>query len=152
MTIETKARWLEIAAIVLIAFAPVVWLGAYPPLAWLNGTLVDLVFCPVDGQPTLSDPAARLMSAISGGLMAGWGTMLYLVASRLFRRDPALARELILYGTGIWFVVDSLGSAVAGAPLNALLNAGFLMMFYLPLMVPDTVHTPFSTANHGDRT
>jgi hypothetical protein len=133
MTVETKARWLEIASLGLVAFALVVWMGATPSLSWLNGFFVDLAFWPVDGAPGISDPATRLLSAISGGVMAGWGLMLFLVTRKVFRRDSVLGRELILAGAGLWFVVDCLGSALAGAPMNILLNAGFLMFFVVPL-------------------
>jgi hypothetical protein len=48
-------------------------------------------------------------------------------------RDPALARRLILLGIGGWYVVDSSMSIAAGAPLNALFNTGFLLLFYVPV-------------------
>jgi hypothetical protein len=59
--------------------------------------------------------------------------MIWLVAGRLYPRDPELARTLILASVAAWFVIDSLGSVAAGAPLNAVLNVVFLLVFWLPL-------------------
>ena len=47
-----------------------------------------------------------------------------------------LTRSLILTSIGAWFVIDSAGSILAGAPVNALFNVGFLAMFAVPLWRP----------------
>ncbi|MGI9409275.1 MAG: hypothetical protein ACR2OV_04330, partial [Hyphomicrobiaceae bacterium] len=96
--------------------------------------LLDLVIWPVDGVQAISGPEMRLLSAVSGGVMVGWGILLWLVATRLYPKDPVLARTLILASIGTWFLIDSLASIVAGAPLNALLNVSFLVLFSWPLM------------------
>jgi hypothetical protein len=126
--------WLQISAAILAGFGLVVALAAHPVTAEANGFLVDLVFWPIDTAPTLDAPATRLMSAISGGLMTGWGVMLWQIASQLYPGSPQLARRLILTGVWTWFVIDSTGSVIAGATLNAGLNVGFLLMFVLPLL------------------
>ena len=136
MSIHAAASWLKGACAVLIGFGIVIALAALPGLATPIAFLVDLVFWPVDGMPTASGPEARLWRAICGGLLIGWGLMIWLIVSRLLPREPALARRLVLSGIGAWFVVDSLGSIAAGAPLNAALNVGFLLAFVAPLWRP----------------
>ena len=73
------------------------------------------------------------MSAISGGLLIGWGLMLWMLATRLYPKDSELAKQLIVTSVLAWFVVDSTGSILSGAPLNALLNVSFLLIFCVPL-------------------
>jgi hypothetical protein len=133
MKMEFRRKWLQVAALIVMAFGPAVLLAAHPATAGINGFLVDLMFWPVDGNPALDAPATRLLSAISGGLLLGWGTMIWLVARKLYPREPELARSIILSGLVIWFVADSAGSMIAGAPLNAALNVLFLLMFWIPL-------------------
>ena len=45
-------------------------------------------------------------------------------------------RCIILTGVIVWFVIDSAGSIVAGAPFNAVMNVGFLLMFEIPILWP----------------
>lgn len=77
------------------------------------------------GPSVVSDmgPAARLGAGIYGGLMAGWGLTLMLLA-----RKVRLGRAA---GIGLltWWVVDSASSIALGYPLNALSNTGFLLLF-----------------------
>jgi len=129
---DPTVLWLKAAAAIVVAFGSVIALAAHPLGATPAGLLADLVFWPLDGRQQITSPEARLLCAISGGLMVGWGVMLWLVASRLYPRDPALARLLFVASVLAWLVVDSLGSVVAGAPLNALLNVGFVALLLLP--------------------
>ncbi len=128
--------WLKAASAIVIGFGFLIALAAIPVAAGPTAFLIDLVFWPVDGAQRLAGSDMRLLCAITGGLSVGWGTAMWLVATRLYPREPALARTIILTSVGTWFVVDSLGSAVAGAPLNAALNLGFLLAFVLPLWRP----------------
>lgn len=133
MSIQTRVRWLRIGAAVTIAFGLAIAAAALPALSAPAELLLDLVYFPVDGQQAHEGPAARILAAIGGGVMVGWGVMLWLVATRLYPTDPALGRTLILSGVVSWFVIDTLMSVAAGAPLNAFLNVGFLLVFALPV-------------------
>lgn len=128
----TTEMWLKAAAAIVIGFGAVVGLAAHPATADLVALMTDILFWPIDGNPKVGDPATRLLAAISGGLMVGWGVMLWLTATRLYPRDPGLARTLVTASTCAWFVTDSLGSFAAGAPLNALANVGFLAVLLIP--------------------
>jgi hypothetical protein len=134
MTEVMIQKWLKTAAIIVILFGPIVSLAAHPLTAALNGMFVDLAFWPFDGQPTMEAPATRLLSAITGGLTLGWGMMIYLLAAKLYHKDPQLTGSIILTSILTWFVTDSIGSAVAGAPANALINTVFLAMFLVPIL------------------
>ena len=136
MTIHSTIMWLKAASAIVMGFGVLAGLAALPATAAPIQIMVDLIFWPVDGAPSAWGPETRLVSGIGGGLMTGWGFMLWLTASRLLPRDPDLARTLMLSSVGVWFVVDSLASLAAGAPLNALLNVSFLLMFFIPLWKP----------------
>jgi hypothetical protein len=133
MSTERARFWLRAAAATVVVFGGLIVLGAHPATAWPVASMADLIFWPFDGRQTVGAPATRLLSAITGGVMVGWGVMLWLVADRLLPRDPHLAAALIRNGSTSWFIVDSLGSLAAGAPLNVLGNAVFLAIFLLPL-------------------
>jgi hypothetical protein len=135
---DTTARsreqaWLSVASLIVAAFGLAVALAAHPALAPTIGVLVDLLIWPLDGAQSLASPEARLLAAVGGGVMLGWGVMLWLVANRLYARDPALARSMVLTSVGAWFVVDSLASVMAGVPLDVLGNVAFLAMLVWPV-------------------
>lgn len=132
MTNDTRILWLKIGAAVTLGFGLLIGAAAIPALQEPTRLLLDLIFFPVDSGQTLDTAATRLLSAITGGLMAGLGVMLWVVATELCPRDPALGRRLILLGIGSWYVVDSSMSFAAGAPLNVLFNTGFLLIFFVP--------------------
>ena len=133
MSPSTTVTIMKTAAALVVGFGFLSLLGAHPATAMPLEFLIDLIFWPVDGGESLSAPATRLVCAIGGGLMVGWGLMLWLVVTRLYPRDPELARTMILTSVGAWFLIDSAGSLAAGAPLNAVLNISFLLAFTLPL-------------------
>ncbi len=135
MSNSVVMTWLKVASAIVIGFGVVVALAAYPATAGIAQFLLDLIYWPLDGGQDLSSPEARLLCAISGGVMVGWGFLMWLVATRLYPREPELARALILSSIGAWFVVDSAGSIVAGAWLNAIFNIGFLALFYFAFRV-----------------
>jgi len=120
---------LKAGAALLMAFGVLFTMAAWPPLAGLIRFLVDLFTWPLDGAQTLGASETRLALAIGGGVMAGWGLMIWMVATRLADREPGLARALVLIPVIVWFVFDSLGSFAAGVPVNVAVNALFLALF-----------------------
>lgn len=134
MSEKTTIIWLEAASLVLIAFGIVIAAAALPALSGPARLLVDIAIWPLDGAQALAGTEARLLCAISGGMLVGWGALMALVAVRLYPRDPALARTMIAVSTVTWFVVDCAASIAAGAPVNAVLNIGFLALFAVPLL------------------
>jgi len=134
MQAQSTVAWLKAASAIVIAFGIIVTAAASPSGAAIAGFLADVIFWPFDGAQAISAPEARLLSAISGGVMVGWGILLWLIASRLYPRDPALAKTMILWSIGSWFVIDGAGSLMADAPLNVMFNIGFLLLFVVPLM------------------
>ncbi len=142
MHIESRIRWLKTASGITIGFGILIAAAAIPALQAPTGLLLDLIYFPVDGMQTMADPASRLLSAITGGVLAGWGLMAWLIASELLPRQPELARRLILLSIGTWFVIDSSMSIAAGAALNALFNVSFLALFCLPVLGIHRVSAP----------
>jgi hypothetical protein len=133
MQMATRQRLLKLAAGITIAFGPLTALAAHPAYQAPTVFLADMIFWPIDGAQTGRDPTARLMFAIGGGVFAAWGVCLWFLASDGLARVPDLARRIILTGTWSWFVIDSTGSVLAGAPWNILGNLLLLAMYTLPL-------------------
>lgn len=133
MQSHSTVFWLKTASAIIIAFGVVFALSAFPGASSVTLLFTDVVFWPMDGAQSLGAAETKLFCAIAGGLTAGLGVTIWQIASRLYPREPELARAIIGWGLGSWFVVDSTGSILAGAPGNALLNVLFLLMFMAPI-------------------
>jgi hypothetical protein len=133
MDTNPTVRTLKIASAVVIAFGILGAMAAIPALSGPMLLLTDIAFWPLDGAQSMAAPETRLFIAIAGGLTVGLGVAMWLLATRLYPREPELARSIILTSLISWFLVDGIGSTLAGAPFNVLLNAGFLLMFVVPL-------------------
>lgn len=136
MQAQTRMIWLKVASDVLIIFGLLTALASMTAMAAPTSFLADLIFWPVDGGQAVSSETSHLLAAITGGLCTGLGVLFYLLTTRLYPSHPELTRMLMSAGLGSWFIVDSLGSVAAGAPLNALFNLGFLALFMIPLWLP----------------
>lgn len=133
MTQETTIRWLKFGSALTIFFGFLVAAATVQALSGPVQFLADLIFFPLDGLQSVAAEETRLINAIAGGVMVGWGVMLWMVSTQLYPKEPALAGKIIITSIIVWFVIDSTGSVLAGAPLNALGNTSFLLIFCLPL-------------------
>lgn len=133
MDLARRQMFLRAGAGFVIATGLFMALGAHPVTGGPPALVADLIFWPPDGAETLATNEARLLCAIAGGVLAGWGWALWLLAGEGLVRAPDLARRIILGSVALWFVVDSAGSLIAGAPLNILGNLAFLAILTLPL-------------------
>ena len=133
MSFTTRKLWLETASIILGLVGLVVCMSALPALSMPTRMLADVIFWPPDGTQSLVALETRLLAAIGGGVMLGWGATLWLLVRTLFAREPAVVKTIVMTGITIWFVTDSAASILAGAPVNAVLNVAFLLLFALPL-------------------
>ncbi len=138
MEIESRVRLLKTAAAITMGFGVVIAAAAIPALNLPTALMMDMIVPPVDGGQAIESTATRLLSAICGGVLIGWGLMAWILAVEILPGNPTLARRLIIPSIGAWFLVDSSMSIAAGAPLNAVLNIAFLVLFTLPVLGLDT--------------
>lgn len=131
MTSEQKG--LRFAAGVTMVTGLALALSAVPAQNTGVRLLTDLLVWPFDGAETLAASETRLALAIGGGVMLGWGLMIWQLAGEPLERAPEAVRGIIRASVLGWFVVDSAGSVAAGAALNVVPNLVFLALFLLPM-------------------
>jgi hypothetical protein len=129
----SEQKGLRLAAGVTMITGFALALSAIPALNLPVRLLADLLIWPLDQGQTLATAETRLALAIGGGVMAGWGLMIWQLAGPALERAPDAIRAIIRTSLLAWFAVDSLASVAAGAPLNVLANAVFLALFLVPM-------------------
>lgn len=132
---------LRIGAFATLAFGALLALSTLPGLGTPLGWMIDLVIWPLDGADAPEAPAARLLVAISAGLSIGWGVLVLGLSGAAYSAAPEAVRRCVIRGYLAWFLADSLGSLLVGAPLNLLGNAAFLALLLAPLLRPAQTRT-----------
>lgn len=126
------SRPLKFTAWLIIGFGAFMAAAVLPPIGAVLNWLTDLVLWPLDGAQHMAAPAARLLVAIVGGIMVGWGSIMLMLSGEVARSHPQLVRRIAIRGYLIWYAIDSAGSVLAGAPWNVLGNTLFLALLLVP--------------------
>ena len=134
MSFETSVTWMKAVGVLLIATGGLFALTTTGPVAFMGVFFVDLAVFPLDGGQSFAATETRLLMAIVGGLTAGLGAAIWMVAKHVYPIQPELGRKILLTFGLIWFVVDSVGSVLSGAWFNAVLNTGLVIPILLPLV------------------
>lgn len=146
MTHDRATRLLSLAAIATALFGLAMFATVALDQRAVFEMFLDLAILPIDGADRLDTPTARLLTAISGGLLTGLGVMIWQVVRDVYARDPKTGGRIILRGVLAWFVIDSAGSVLAGAAFNVVMNSGFLALFLVPLLGRRAQGTPSTSA------
>lgn len=131
---DRERRWLRMLRLGSLF---VLVTGLLPSLAVFEVTqepwrlFFDVLAWPLDHHPAGFADTERQLGAVLGGVLCGWAWVLYQLA------DPEVfnprIRRLMVQSVWVWFVLDSAGSILAGIPLNAVSNVGFLLILMVPL-------------------
>lgn len=107
------------------------FLGSWEPTSIAFRFLGQILFWP-EADEVINTNGTQILSAILGGIMFSWG-LVYWFLTDLLESNPAKVKQIILVSIVAWFVIDSVGSLLAGSWVNVIFNTGYLMMFVLPL-------------------
>lgn len=135
MTHDTAIKALKLAAIGTVIFGLAMVLALVSPMRLGLALFLDLVHWPLDGQQDLNSDSARVLAAISGGLLVGTGTLIWGITTEVYSKTPKIGGRMILTGVLAWYLPDSFGSYMVGAWFNVVLNTGFLALFAIPILL-----------------
>lgn len=124
---------LKAACVATIVTGLVSAAASHPAGEGLWVLVFDVLQWPVDGQQGTFSSEARVLNAVCGGVLAGWGALMYWLAAGPIAAGDQSARRAFLVSVLIWFATDSAGSLAAGWPGNVALNIVFLIAFVGPL-------------------
>jgi hypothetical protein len=99
---------------------------------------LDILRWQAFGTTTFVSPDTRLLSALMGGFLLGWGVMIWRLSSSVYDQAPEGVRRSVVTGLIAWFCFDSAGSIACGATSNAFINIAILLLAVGPLWRPAT--------------
>ena len=136
MTLMAHKNWLKISGVLVMLFGPIFVLGAHEPFSEPSRWSLDVLAWPLDGVETYADRSTRLLSALAGGFLMGWGALIWILSGPIYDAAPDPVRKAVLTGYLFWFVFDSTGSILSGAASNAGFNILVLLVLVGPLWRP----------------
>ena len=110
-----------------IAFA----ISALPMLHPAARIFLQIAYWPVHSVPSELVVPVPLLLAITGGLTAGFGAMVWALGTYVAPVAPVAAAKVTQVTAWTWFSTDSTASILAGAPFNVVLNLSFLLLMLL---------------------
>ncbi|HAP62765.1 MAG TPA: hypothetical protein DCR93_25800 [Cytophagales bacterium] len=136
MTQAQHKNWLIVSALAVGSFGPVFFFGTMVATMEPARFTLDLLSWPLDGATTYESPDVRFLSAVTGGVLLGWGILIVCLRQWVYDLAPEAIRKCVVISLLVWFVFDSGGSITSGNPSNVLANILLLLLAVGPLWRP----------------
>ncbi|MEM9545187.1 MAG: hypothetical protein AAGA77_04405 [Bacteroidota bacterium] len=128
--------YLKVTGFLVALFAPICFLGTLPEFAEPARLTLDILSWPLDGKESLDGSSIKLVCALLGGFLLGYGVTIWNLSTKVYDTAPEKVRRTVLIGLCCWFVMDSTGSITGGHASNAIWNVLILLLFVGPLWLP----------------
>ena len=136
MSREFHKIWLKVAAIVVMSFAPVFFLGTMASTSGPAQLALDVLSWPVNGDPVYNHSSTHFISALTAGFLLGWGIMIWCLSLWVYDFAPEGVRKTLLLSAISWFLLDSTGSVLSGYGINVIPNILVLFLVVGPMWRP----------------
>ena len=132
-THKTHKFWLKLMASGIVLYALFFFLGTLKQTASITEVVMDISSWPMDGLQNLAANSTVFLSALLGGILFGWGVLIWILSGTIYDKAPEEIRKAVLFSAISWFVVDSVGSVLSGNAYNAFANTILLLVLVGPL-------------------
>lgn len=119
------------SGIAMIVIGVLFAVAALPALHPVVKIFLQLAYWPMHSIPPDLLVPVPLLVAITGGLTAGLGGMLWSLGAYVAPVSPMVAARVTQIAAWSWFCTDSMASVLVGAPFNVVLNLSFLLLMLL---------------------
>jgi hypothetical protein len=131
--IEFWWRWLVLVSLGVMMFG--LTLAIFPDLTLQGFSL--MIYSSAARISEFGEPAVsyiRLVHAVLGAVMVGWGTALLFVLFGTFQENLSIGWKTVTGSVVAWFIPDTMFSLWSGFWQNAILNTVFVVLFAIPLI------------------
>ena len=143
MSPKTAANFMRVVVLISLLSALLFATGAMGDPTGMMNIFLASVIPGSEGSVAIATTEAKLGYAIAGGVFAGFMIMILLITVPAIEQGNRDITRATIYALLIWYVIDSGASIVGGAPMNAVSNAIFLVLYLLPLI---WIKTPSTAA------
>lgn len=136
MTSKTHKFWLKITAMSIILYSILFFLGTINETDKVIQIVLDISSWPLDNAQNYDANSTVFLSALLGGILFGWGILIWFLSSEIYDIAPEQTRKIVLISLLSWFFIDSLGSVFSGNFNNIIANIFLLLLLVGPLWKP----------------
>lgn len=127
-------RWLFVVGIIIAVFGILMAFLSATPLFDLFNRQIDPVFW---GRNAVGETAKHFQQwiyGVWGATIAGWGIFVTWVARYPFNKKERWARNCLVLGLLVWFILDTWLSVSYKVYFNAVFNTVLLVLTMLPIV------------------
>ncbi|MBN2350875.1 MAG: hypothetical protein JXJ22_18705 [Bacteroidales bacterium] len=128
-------RWLQISAVFITLFGLLMTTFNHTSAFSLMNRNINSVFFNSDTVGINIQQFQGWVYGVTGAVMAGWGIMLFCLITNAFRDLSLWSWYCILVSLLVWYVADTLTSALYKVTFNVVLNTVLLIIIFLPLVL-----------------
>ena len=134
MPLNMRAKFLTIVSIVFFVYSLFWGLAPFTEFNISARFILDLADWPINNLDSPLDKNTMWLSAIGAGLLAAVSIFLGgIVVPAIRERNTRIINTTILAMLA-WYIIDSVGSIVAGVSSNVLFNSIYLVLVLTPLV------------------
>ncbi len=128
-------RWLFVVGIVVSVFGVLMTVFSGTPLFDLFNRQIDPAFWGTNAVDNAARQFQHWLYGVWGATIAGWGIILAYIAHYPFIKRERWARNGLVFGLVVWFVLDTSLSLYYKVYFNAAINMALLILVGLPVVV-----------------
>ncbi len=126
-------RWLFILGVAVSVFGVMMALLSGTPLFDVFNRQIDPAFWGGQAVDRATKQFQHWLYGAWGATIAGWGITLTYMARYAFSRKERWARNGLIFGLLVWFLLDTSLSAFYGVYFNVVFNTTLLLLAGLPI-------------------
>lgn len=133
MSLEKRAKLMQLVGTIVGGYALLWALAPYDAINWPARFILSLSSGSLNELAEPLTTHVKWLSAIGAGLLVAVAIFCYgIIAPAILKKDFNTLKFFKI-AMITWYLIDSLGSLVAGVELNVLFNTIFLLIILLPI-------------------
>ena len=133
MSTTARSRFMLIIALIFMLYSLAWGLAPFESINFPARFILDISDWPMDKLSDPLDRNTRWLSAISAGLLAAISVFLIGIVVPAIKENNQRVIRTTAVAMCIWYLIDSIGSSVAGVVSNVFFNTIYLTLILLPL-------------------
>ncbi|MCF6299888.1 MAG: hypothetical protein L3J52_02040 [Proteobacteria bacterium] len=134
MSLDARAKFMQVVAVIFIVFAILWGLAPYPSINLPARFIIDVLDWPLDNLVSQLDRNTMWLSAIGSGLLGAFAIFLGGVVAPAIKEADMRIIKTTIWAMVFWYIVDGAGSIASGVSSNAIINTIYLALVLVPLV------------------
>jgi hypothetical protein len=134
MSLEFRAKLMQLVTIGFILFGLVWALAPYTPINLPARFILDLIDWPMGNLSAELSRDVKWLSSIGAGLLIALAIFLGGIVTPAIKANDQKIINVSKVAIITWFIIDSAGSIASGVASNAIFNSVFFIMVMVPLV------------------